>query len=308
MQALVTTGLGQLELKLAEVADPRPGSAEALVALAATSLNAGEVRGIADSPAGTVLGWDVAGTVVEAADDGSGPAPGTRVVGLVSDGAWAQRVAVPTSALATIPDSVTFAEAATLPVAGLTAWRALELGGLLLRRRVLVTGGAGGVGRIAIQLAHRAGAHVTAVVGRPERAHGLQALGADSIVIGIETAHDTYDVVLESVGGPSLTHALNHLAEQGILVTYGRSAHETATIGEGWFATHSGASMHGLLVFTQVAQRRLGTEQLTKMLQLIADRQLDPQVSLEVSWRDAAAAARTLLDRNLAGKAVLHVD
>ena len=308
MQALVTTGRGQLELELADVAEPRPHSDETLVALAATSLNAGEVRNIADSPAGTVLGWDVAGTVVEAAADGTGPAIGTRVVGLVGEGAWAARVAVPTHALGVVPDAVTFSEAATLPIAGLTAWRALELGGLLLGRRVLVTGGAGGVGRIAIQLAHRAGAQVTAVVGRPERAEGLAALGADTVAIGIEDAHDTYDVVLESVGGASLTHALNHLAEQGILVTYGRSSHEAGSVDPTWFLTHSGAAMVGLLVFTEVEQRRLGTAQLDQMMQLIANRHLDPQVSLEVSWRDATSAAQALMDRNVAGKAVLHVD
>ncbi len=75
-------------------------------------------------------------------------------------GAWAEQVAVPTNMLAAIPDSVTFAQAATLPTAGLTALCALEKGGLLLHRRVLITGSTGGVGRFAHQLARLSGASI----------------------------------------------------------------------------------------------------------------------------------------------------
>jgi NADPH2:quinone reductase len=105
-----------------EVPVPQPTASEALVRVAAVSLNRGETRTALSAAAdGWRPGWDLAGVVEHAAADGSGPPAGTRVVGLVPAGAWAERVAVSTQALATLPDMVSFAQAATLPVAGLTA-------------------------------------------------------------------------------------------------------------------------------------------------------------------------------------------
>src|SRR5207302_1253137 len=114
--------VGRLTIK--EVEAPRAGSAEAIIQVEAISLNRGETRRAMDAEAGWRPGWDLAGTVIEQAADGSGPKVGSRVVGLVDTGAWAEQVAVSTKRLAEIPASVTFAQAATLPVAGLTALRA----------------------------------------------------------------------------------------------------------------------------------------------------------------------------------------
>lgn len=308
MRALVTTGPSGPGLTLGEVSEPDPASDEAVVALTATSLNRGEVRHLADEEPGTVLGWDVVGTVATPARDGSGPPAGARVVGIVGEGGWAERVAVPTHALASIPDAVTDAAASVLPIAGLTAWRALELGGMLLGSRILVTGAAGGVGRLAVQLARLSGAEVTAVVGRPERATGLRELGAHDVVVGIDAATGRYDLILESVGGPSLRTASEILAPEGVLVTYGRSSGEDGAIDPYWFGEHSGARIAGLLVFTEVDRRRLGTAQLERMLALMADGRLDAQVSRTGSWCDPMPLVQALLDRAVDGKAVLFVD
>jgi NADPH:quinone reductase-like Zn-dependent oxidoreductase len=144
-------------LVIRPVADPVPDRGEAVVRVRALSLNRGEVRRAGMAAAGWRPGWDLAGEVERAAADGTGPAVGARVVGLLNEGAWAERVVVPSHALAELPGKVTYSQAATFPVAGLTALHALARGGLALGRRVLVTGATGGVGDFAVQLARLAG-------------------------------------------------------------------------------------------------------------------------------------------------------
>src|ERR1700722_1384022 len=119
---------------------------EVTVRVNAISLNRGEVnRAVRVAEPGWRPGWDFAGVVEETAPDGSGPANGARVVGMLPSGAWAERIRVPTNAVAALPDEVTDAQAATLPVAGLTALHGLRQGGLLLGRKVLIDGASGAI-------------------------------------------------------------------------------------------------------------------------------------------------------------------
>ncbi|HEX8261079.1 MAG TPA: hypothetical protein VF558_12380 [Rubrobacteraceae bacterium] len=122
-------------------------------------------------------GWDLAGTVERTAADGTGPRAGARVVGLLPSGAWAELVAVPTNSLAELPESVSFELAATLPVAGLAALYALEKGGGLIGRSVLVTGASGGVGNFGIQLARLSGARRGPLAPRGARGAGQRGRG-----------------------------------------------------------------------------------------------------------------------------------
>ena len=202
MRALVHDPSAPFGLARAEVAEPVPDPHQALVAVEAVSLNSGEVRYVAEMYApGVVPGWDSAGTVVQPAADGSGPPEGARVAGFDWRGGWAERRAIPAGELAVVPDGVELGAAATLPCAAVTALRALRPLGDVLGRRVLVTGASGGVGRFAVALAARAGAHVVASVGSLGRGEGLREAGAAEVVVGVDGVDAPFAGVIDNVGG-----------------------------------------------------------------------------------------------------------
>jgi len=304
--ALVAAPHREEKVEHREVPEPAPARQEAVVDVHAISLNRGEWNRLTAAQAGWRPGWDVAGIVAQPAQDGSGPAKGARVVGLVSGGGWCERVAVPTVQLTELPQQVSFSAAATLPVAGLTALRTLRVGGLLLGKRVLITGAAGGVGRFAIQLASRGGAHVVGVVGRPERAEGLAKLGAEKVVIGFDGLDSSFELILESAGGASLAGALKLVASSGTVVSFGNSSREQTTFLVNDFYTKGGARVYGFFLFHELRRDPAQTD-LAYLASLVAERRLDPQIALEGSWREAGAALAALSDRRLAGKAVLHL-
>jgi NADPH:quinone reductase len=213
--------------------------------------------------------------VERAAGDGSGPPAGTRVAGLVSRGAWAQLAAVPVDRMAPVPAGVPDVQAATFPTAGLTALRALEVGGLVLGRRVPATGAAGGVGR----------------------------LGAAAVV---EDLGGDFDVIIDGVGGATFGLAIEHLAPRGVLVNIAtRDEEEMVSFRAGRFDRARGAAIYTLNLPDELAAHASAASDLTRLCALAAGGRLDGQIELECSWRQPGPAIDALLNRRMGGKAVL---
>jgi len=306
MLAIVNTPSGPEPVAVREVAEPELRSDEALVAVHAFSLNRGELRLFQIRPEGWRPGQDIAGTVLRAASDGSGPAAGTRVVALTDQAGWAERAAAPIHRMAPIAANVSFAAAASLPVAGLTALRALRHGAPLLAKRVLVTGAAGGVGNLAVQLAVHSGARVTAIVGNAERARILDGLGAAEIVTRIEDAQGRFGLILEAAGGASLHAAIERVEHRGTVVVFGNSSGEPTEITFRDFADHQNARIQAFHYFTSEAEERFAPH-IALLASLVADGSLRPRI-VEQGWRDLARIGPKLRDRQIAGKAVFHID
>jgi NADPH:quinone reductase len=297
--AVVNTPSGPEPVTIREVPEPEPRPNEALVAPHAFSLNRGELRLFQVRPEGWRPGQDIAGIVLRAA-------AGTRVVALCDWEGWAERAAVPSHRIAPIADNVSFAAAAALPVAGLTALRTLRHGAPLLGKRVLVTGAAGGVGNLAVQLAVRSGARVTAIVGNAERAHVLDGLGASEIVTGIEGVQGRFALILEAAGGASLKAAIARVEPRGSVVVFGNSSGEPTQIDFREFGEHQNARIQAFHYFTSEAEERFVPD-LALLASLVADGSLKPRI-VEHSWREIPRIGPLLRNRQIPGKAVFRIE
>lgn len=305
MKALVSTPDGISPAEIRDVEEPVAAPHELLVEVRAASLNRGELSLLPARP-GWRPGQDIAGVVVQAAGDGSGPVVGSRVAGVIDEGGWAERAAAPVSRVGLLPNNVPFSAGACLGVAGLTALRALRVGGSLFGARVLVSGAAGGVGSFAVQLAHLGGAHVTAVAGSRERGQPLLELGARQLVLDGEDLTGPFDLVMEGVGGRSLEKSVQALAPGGLVVLYGGAAGEPGRIGLASFRGVPAARIQSFLIYT-TGTDTFGQD-LSYLAQLVGDGRLRPQIGTETSWRNLGAAVAALRDRRVYGKLVLTID
>ena len=295
------------ELRLCDVPDPVAGADELLIRVGAVSLNRGEIRTVARAAEGTIPGWDVAGTVVATPLNRNGPGEGARVASVLRGGGWAELATVPVAQAALVPDEVDLEVAATLPIAALTVVRAFDVAGRLLGKRLLVTGGSGGVGQFAIQLGAIAGAHVCAVSARQSEHEHLKGLGAAEIVASIDDAGGSFDLVLESVGGPSLAKAVELVARGGVVVTIGNSSERDTTLNARDIYSKGAARIYGLLIFEEIESARIGARELAQLMDLVRTGRLRAPVAVRRSWSELPETISELERRVFAGKAVLQV-
>ncbi|MFF8638848.1 zinc-binding dehydrogenase [Streptomyces pilosus] len=306
MHALTTQADGGTRVRPTAVPEPEPRHDQAVVEVRAVSVNRGDLSLLGMLPPGSRLGFDVAGTVVRAAADGSGPPAGTRVAGVADRDGWSERVALSTARLAPLPDGVGWTDAAAVPVAGLTALYALRQAGSVLGRAVLVTGASGGVGRIAVQLARAAGAEVHAWAGSQERLKGLTGLGAagTSTYEAGPGATPPVHVLVDSVGGEVLRSAYQLVRHRGVVVCYGNTTRSDLSLPFDWGNARPGVRIRYLHLFDEMPRRTVGDD-LALLLRLVAEKALDPQVALVGEWSDPEPVLRGVGDRQVNGKAVL---
>ncbi len=212
-------------LRIEDVERPEPGEGEIVIRVQAASINPVDWkyrRGLVERQLPAVLGEDVSGTVEVSRADGF--VPGDDVLGITTSGGYAEYATASATAIALIkPEGLSHAQAAALPVSGMTAWQALfDRGRLEPRQTLLIAGAAGGVGHLAVQFAKHAGAHVIGTGSRHNREFVL-SLGADEFIDytrgDVADAVSGVDLALDTVGGATTASLLPALREGGTLVT-----------------------------------------------------------------------------------------
>lgn len=246
---IYNAGGGPEVIELTERPIPSLGSGEVLVKVEAFGLNRADVqqrKGVYPPPEGAsdIPGLEVAGSIVAVGDGASDWSVGTRVAALLAGGGYAQYVNVPTELLIRIPDELSIEEAAALPEVSATVVSNLFIeGGLEQGQTILIHGGAGGIGSMAIQLAKAAGARVFVTASSAEKLAYCQELGADEGInyreedfeqrVGELTNGQGVDLILDVIGAKYLQPNINALAVNGRLVIIGLQGGTKAEVNLG---------------------------------------------------------------------------
>ena len=297
-------------LQLDELPDPEPGPGEKLVDIAYASINPLDV-------------WITQGSIGAAAanlpwipgGEATGHVDGRPVLvrggglGVIRQGTYCSKIAVPADWLLDVSDDLDLAQVAAMPVAGITAWMCIhgraQLGAL---DRVLILGASGGVGAVAIQLAKAVGATVWGQTGSPSKVAGIAANGADNVIVAgadeIEAAVASYEptVILDSLGGPYTDAAVASIANRGRLVVFGTSNDQMVTINLRRLY-RKGVSLLGYsgIIDTPEDQRSA----IDTLLAMMAAGSLRIPVGDVLPLADAAEAHARILERRVEGKLLL---
>ncbi|WP_275293385.1 NADP-dependent oxidoreductase [Amycolatopsis sp. La24] len=308
MRIITQKELGGPEvLTIVDAPEPRALPTEVLVRVKAIGLNPlearlreGEFPLLGQPP--FVLGWDVSGVVEEALSWRF--RPGDEVFGMPlfprAANAYAEMVAAPALHLVKKPKELSHVEAAALPVVGLTAWQGLvDLGGVTAGDRVLIHGGGGGVGHVAIQLAKALGAHVITTASESKREF-VEGLGADEVIdytkVDFAEAAKDVDVVLDTLGGDAAERSLGVLRPGGHLVT-AVAEEDTALIAK---FEAAGMRFSGIAVEPDPIALR-------ELVALVEQGKLRVHVQETFPFERIADAHRLLEGGHLRGKVVLTV-
>jgi NADPH2:quinone reductase len=228
------------ELGVEEHPDPVPGAGEVLVDVRAAGLNGADMhqwRGAYPAPPGSpqdIPGLELAGEVVATGEGAMRFKAGDRVMGIVGGGGQAELAVVHERVLMPVPERLDWPEAGAVPEVFTTAHDALfTQAGLRAGERLLVHGGAGGVGTAAIQLGRTAGARVFATVRDPELREGVASLGAAVLAPEEFTDQGPFDVILELVGASNLNGNMRSLATGGRIAVIGIGGGATGELNLG---------------------------------------------------------------------------
>jgi NADPH:quinone reductase-like Zn-dependent oxidoreductase len=328
MRAFIIDGYKK-PLHEADVPEPTVGPNDVLIAVTAAGLNglderirAGEFRAFLPYRPPFALGHDVAGTVIRVGAQVRSFTPGDTVFSRPRDhriGTFAERIAVDQADVARAPASIGLVEAASLPLVALTAWQALvKKGGVTAGQKVLIHGGAGGVGTIAIQLAKHLGAEV-ATTASARNAEFVRSLGADIVIDyaseDFSTELSGYDFVLDSLGGQNLTKSMHILRRGGIAV--GIAGPPTPAFAEqiglnpvlrlaiGALSSKVRRQARKLGVTYEFLFMRADGEQLRAIAQLVDAGAIRPIVGATFPFDEAPTALESLHRGGTRGKSVL---
>ncbi|MEI2819834.1 MAG: NAD(P)H-quinone oxidoreductase [Marmoricola sp.] len=309
---------GPSALQLVELPDPVPGDGEVVIDVRATALNRADLlqrRGFYPPPPGAsdVLGLECSG-VISAIGPNATWTIGDEVCALLSGGGYAEKVLVPSGQVMPVPAGVSLVEAAALPEVACTVWsNVFQLAALQPGETLLVHGGAGGIGTMAIQLAHALGARVVTTAGTPEKLAICASLGSD-VVINYRTEDFASivkdlggaDVIVDNMGAKYLAKNVSALAPDGRLVVIGLQGGVTAELNLGALLAKRGSLFTtSLRSRSTAAKSAICTSVVEHVWPLIAQGKVRPIVHAEYSLDDVRTAHEVLEASTHVGKVLL---
>lgn len=301
------------EIVVEDRPDPVPGAGEVLVRVRAAGLNGADIlqrRGLYPAPPGApqdIPGLELAGEVAVLGARAGRFGEGERVMGIVAGGGQAELAVVHERILMPVPESLDWPQAGGVPEVFTTAHDALfTQAGLRSGERLLVHGGAGGVGTAAIQLGRAAGARVTATVRNAELREQVASFGAEVIAPEGFAEHGPFDVILELVGAPNLPANLNALASGGRIAVIGIGAGAKAELNLAVLMAKR-ARIHGSTLRTRSLEDKALTARALErsVLPLLEDGQVRVPVAARYDIERAAEAYERFAAGGKLGKIVL---
>ena len=323
MRAVIATEPGGPEvLAVTELADPVPGEGEVVIDMAGTAVNRADTlqrQGKYPPPPGAsaVLGLECSGVVSAVGTGVTAWSVGDEVCALLAGGGYGEKVLVPAGQVMPVPEGVDLVTAGALPEVACTVWsNVFMIAGLQAGETILVHGGAGGIGTMAIQLAHSLGAKVLTTAGSPEKLELCRSLGADlaisyrdeDFVAVVKEATDGKgaDVILDNMGGSYLGRNVDALATEGRLVIIGMQGGTKGELNIGKLLSKRGAVIATSLRARPVEEKAaICASVVEHVWPLLADGTVRPVVHTCLPLEQAAEAHRLMESGDHIGKIML---